>query len=428
MATDGGRGAIGRLVVRVLVALRARRPRRPVAPELAGPRRPVTLVIHDVHGVGGTIRSTVTQANWFVGAGHPTRIVSVAGSHDVPFFDLDPAIELVPLDDPTRNAPLRRLARGLLRRLPSQLFHPQETRRGRMSVWRDLLLIRALRRERDRVVIGTRAGLDVAIALFAPRSAVAVGQEHVPFEDYPDELRSELATVYPHLDALMVLTRADAVTARQLTAGRVAVEVVPNAVPDGDPPPADPDIEVVVAAGRFSRNKRHDLLLRAFAEVAPSHPTWRLRLFGRGPREARVRRQVAELGIEDRVELAGVTSDLPGELARASVFALTSDLEAFGIVLVEAMQAGLAVVSTACPHGPPELLTDEVDGLLVTPGDAGDIAAGLDRVMSDRQLRQRLGAAARATGERYTATGVSGRWLAVQEAAIARRGYRAASN
>ena len=70
-------------------------------------------------------------------------------------------------------------------------------------------------------------------------------------------------------------------------------------------------------------------------------------------------------------------------LARASVFALSSRFEGFGMVLLEAMSKGLAVVSFDCPQGPGELVTDGVDGVLVPPGTSPPWRPALERVMGD---------------------------------------------
>ena len=95
------------------------------------------------------------------------------------------------------------------------------------------------------------------------------------------------------------------------------------------------------------------------------------------------------------------------------MFALSSRFEGFGMVVIEAMSRGLAVVSFDCPRGPGEIITDERDGLLVPPGDVGALAAALDRVMSDEALRARLGAAARHTAEAYRPEAIARRWEAL---------------
>ena len=94
----------------------------------------------------------------------------------------------------------------------------------------------------------------------------------------------------------------------------------------------------------------------------------------------------------------------------ASVFVLSSRFEGFPIVLLEAMAAGLAVVSFDCPTGPSEIVADGISGLLVAPEDVPALAAALDRVMADETLRRRLAAAAPAAVLPYSLRSVGRHW------------------
>lgn len=378
----------------------------------------VRIVVLNAFGVGGIIRSAVTQANQLARDGVPVTLVSVLRGPDQarPFFELGPKVELRLLDEPPGDADrtsARHLARRLLAAVPSVLVHPDETRVSQMSLWRDLVLLRELRRYRSGTVVGTRAGVSTAIAHGCRPGVVTVGQEHVPLSSHASRLLRELATSYGRLDGLLMLTRADADVARNLLAGApTSVQVVPNALPDTRFAVADGTAQVVVTAGRLSRGKRQDLLLRAFASVAPEHPAWRLRVYGRGPREARLARLARQLGMADRVRLMGVSDRLGEDLAEASIFVLSSEVEAFGLVLVEAMRCGLAVVSTDCPHGPRELIRPGHDGLLVPPDDVDALADALRRLMDDAAERSRLGAEARRTARAYEPDVVARSWAA----------------
>ena len=409
---DGGRLVrLHGLVLALLARLPGGRVR---AGGVTGAEAGVVLVVHSAFGMGGTIRSSITQANELARAGRRVTLVSITRAADQPepFFAVDPEVEIRLLDDPgRRRGPLGRFLRRALTAMPSLVFHPAETRARRMSLWRDLLLVREIRRHRDGLLLGTRAGLNVAVAHAARRGVVRVGQEHVPFASYPPALLAELSTSYRDLDALMVLTGGDAAQARELIGTEPpVVAVVPNALPDDPWTPADGRAKVIVTAGRLSRGKRQDLLVRAFARVARRNPDWELKIYGKGGREASLRRLIARLELEDRAHLMGATDRLGDELGRASIFVLSSELEAFGIVLIEAMRAGLAVVSTDCPHGPRELVTDGEDGLLVPTGDVRALARAMDRLVRDEQLRARLATAARDTSRAYEPAVVAERW------------------
>jgi glycosyltransferase involved in cell wall biosynthesis len=94
----------------------------------------------------------------------------------------------------------------------------------------------------------------------------------------------------------------------------------------------------------------------------------------------------------------------------ASVHVLSSRFEGFPLILLEAMAAGLCVVSFDCPTGPGEIITDESNGLLVPAQDVPAMAAALDRVMSDEPLRRLLAAEAPAAMRPYSSQQVGRRW------------------
>jgi glycosyltransferase involved in cell wall biosynthesis len=183
------------------------------------------------------------------------------------------------------------------------------------------------------------------------------------------------------------------------------VAVVPLGLVDAGadaarPEPAlwpQPDGLRILFVGRFSYYKGLAHLLRALAMVDGAS----LVLVGTGEQDAALRRQVAQLGLGARVAFAGALTDaaLAGAYAAADVVCLPSieRSEAFGLVLLEAMRAGVATVATGVPgSGMAEVVDQGRAGLLVPPGDAAGLAAALCRLRDGPDLRAQLAAAGRA--------------------------------
>jgi glycosyltransferase involved in cell wall biosynthesis len=146
----------------------------------------------------------------------------------------------------------------------------------------------------------------------------------------------------------------------------------------------------VLFVGRLVYYKGVDVLLEAMARCAGT-----LLLVGDGPLEPALRQRAVALGIQTRVVFAGRVSDedLPAYYQASDLFVLPSiaRTETFGVVQVEAMAAGLPVVSTNLPTGVPWVNQDGVSGLVVPPGDPGRLADAIGRLLADPELRERLG-------------------------------------
>jgi len=165
-----------------------------------------------------------------------------------------------------------------------------------------------------------------------------------------------------------------------------------------------------VTIGRYAYQKGYDLLLQAWAEVEKYYPDWSLDIYGMGDQTS-YRQLMSDLGIDARrCRLNGPVEDVVKTYTDSSVFVLSSRFEGFGLVLVEAMACGLPVVSFDCPAGPDEIITDGVDGLLVPSGDVHALAGKLMTLMSDEDLRKRLGQQARQSVRRYEMAAIATQW------------------
>ena len=151
------------------------------------------------------------------------------------------------------------------------------------------------------------------------------------------------------------------------------------------------DAPVALCAARMVEQKRHDVLIRAWARVRPDAV---LLLAGDGPLRGDVERQVAQLGLTGRVRVLGARSDMPRLLAAADVCTLSSDWEGLPVALLEAMACGRPVVATAV-DGVAEVLRHG-GGELVPPGDDEALGRALDGLLGDPAAARAAGEAARA--------------------------------
>jgi glycosyltransferase involved in cell wall biosynthesis len=151
---------------------------------------------------------------------------------------------------------------------------------------------------------------------------------------------------------------------------------------------------LVLFVGRLRYYKGVSVLVSAMAQVTGA----RCLIVGTGPEEEAVRGLIADLGVGDRVQLSGTLSDadLPAAYQAADLFVLPSihRSESLGIVLLEAMASGRPLISTELGTGTSYVNRHEETGLVVAADDPAALAAAIQRLVDDGDLRQRYGAAA----------------------------------
>jgi glycosyltransferase involved in cell wall biosynthesis len=184
----------------------------------------------------------------------------------------------------------------------------------------------------------------------------------------------------------------------QLEADGVAVRDViwPGSPPARARPPLT-DPPTVTYAGRLVREKGVDVLIRAFGKVRQRCPHARLVVAGTGPEASALNGLVAELGLADAIDLTGQLGNeqLDEMFNRGWVHAVPSRWpEPFGLTATEAMMRGTAVVASDL-GGLAHSVEHEVTGVKVAPGDEAALANALMRLLADRPLAERLGAAGR---------------------------------
>ncbi len=236
-----------------------------------------------------------------------------------------------------------------------------------------------------------------------------IGMSHESYEASRASSRyRRVQRYYPAVDRMLTLTDEDADA--WAADGLSNADAMPNPLmitPTRLPSLAE---QTVVTLGRLSHEKGMDMLVEAWALVAPSAPGWRLKIYGSGPEEAALRAQAETLGVTGTLEFAGRTADVEGALTAASVYVLPSRNEGFPISVMEAMAYGLPTVAFDCAPGVRQLLDDEETGLVVPAGNVPALAAALERTIKDAGLRQRLGVQARESVQRYTPEAIVTRW------------------
>lgn len=189
------------------------------------------------------------------------------------------------------------------------------------------------------------------------------------------------------------------------------VTIIPNPLMKRSTAVADGSAKVAITSGRLFRMKNFESLVNIWSKVVRRHPDWTLQIWGNGGEEARLKQQIERLGLQEKVFLMGYTSDMVGEMAKASLFVLTSKSESFSLVTLEAMSVGIPSVVYNCPGGIRYVVEDGKTGFLVPMGDEEAFVEKVCTLIEDTEMRKEMGAQALKVSEKYAMDKVIEQWM-----------------
>ncbi|MEU2389778.1 glycosyltransferase [Streptomyces sp. NPDC007369] len=367
------------------------------------------MVSNSVDELGGVTTWSHQMARLFTDRGHRVHLVGIAPVAEEIRQKLPQDLPYTMTTLYDTHPPKARRLRGIKGRLNAPERRRQAARRALMQAKAEELsaLLRTARP--GGVVIVTQVWAMEWVALADTEGLTVIGMSHESYEASQKSTRGDrVRRHYRGVDRLLVLTPEDADL--WIRSGMENVSSMPNPLPFMPDSPAPRTAKVVASVGRLAFEKGVDLLLDAWAEAAPQHPDWVLRIYGAGVEEAVLRAHCTTLGIDDSVEWMGSTDDVLGALRGASVFAQASRAEGFPITLLEAMAAGVPVAAFDCAPGVREIVSHGEDGLLARLGNTMELAGHLRVLMADRELRDRLGDRGFRSVQRFSGTEITDRW------------------
>jgi len=274
-----------------------------------------------------------------------------------------------------------------------------------------------------------RAVMDIQSPSVARVAMLHSGHLGAPFT-YGAPVRPQHAPILGRVglfDAFVLITEEQKRDILDEFGPRDTIHAVPHDAPRSAVALApDKDPWLGVGIGRFVRSKNWDHTIRAFAKMVSAHPEATFELWGLGELQAEYESLIAELGVGDSFRLMGWTDDPTSVFRRAAYSVLAGSGEGFGLVLLESMAQGAAVIAYDGKYGPAGIIRHGTDGLLIPYGDTEGLATAMLAMVEDQSATRAMGEGGLEVDTRFSAELCVGRWMQVYCAAVEQKSRRVA--
>jgi GalNAc-alpha-(1->4)-GalNAc-alpha-(1->3)-diNAcBac-PP-undecaprenol alpha-1,4-N-acetyl-D-galactosaminyltransferase len=170
----------------------------------------------------------------------------------------------------------------------------------------------------------------------------------------------------------------------------------------------------IIAAGSIDRfhGKGFDSLIKIWGKIANKYPEWKLLIAGGGNDEniRKLRELANEYNVNSQFELLGQVKDLDKKLRESSIFVLSSRYEGLPMVLLEAMSQGCTCISYDCKTGPREIISNNINGILVEDQNIDDMTLALSDLIENEDKRERLATEAIKSVDRFSVKNIADKW------------------
>lgn len=345
----------------------------------------ITLLINRISTSGGAERVMTVLANQFVARGMEATIITRQDTESV--YPLDERVKVVSTAVSCSNKLLRNWKRNVLLRKLIIESNPD-------------------------VIISFMTPMNIQAAFFTLglQYPLIVSERNNPETDISKRDKFFAKLLYPRCDGFVFQTEE----AQKWFSKNIQKKstVICNPISENLPERKPARRGKIVNVGRLTKQKNQKMLIDAFKIYQEKEGESSLTIFGVGPDEASLREYVEARGLTGKVELAGFCKNVMEQISDAELFVLSSDYEGMPNALIEAMGIGIACISTDCPcGGPRKLIENGKNGILVDVGNAEQLAAAMESVLSNGVLRAGLEQEAKKLRESLNPAVIADQWL-----------------
>lgn len=279
------------------------------------------------------------------------------------------------------------------------------------------VLINEFRKIKEGIIISTRNEDSVLLSRYGHKEVLKIAQIHHEVHR-GDPVYKDLMSRYKNIDTIVLLTEEQKHEIQKDLEKRgiqVPCAAIGNFIVPRTSKATEHRENTILSVGRLHEEKGFLRLLEMFSQVHKVCPDWRLVIVGDGAQKEILMDTAKRLMIDEHVLFAGALSneEIRLRMAKASIYAMTSHREGFGIVLLEAMDEGLPVISFDVRMGPRAIINHGVQGYLIEDGDLNLYQESLMKLIRDVNLRKTMGEAGSVKATEFYDKHIIEKWVSL---------------
>lgn len=374
----------------------------------------IIYCVSSVSSIGGITKITIDKANYFSVLGHDVTVVTTEDFNKDVLYAINPSVKLVSL-----NINYKYL---YLNNLFLRSFFLLKKRREHKLLLKDIISSIS-----PDYIIDT-CGFEIPFLKKVKGDAKIIHEAHSHYYDRVISLNQRYNNIFKKIffriivsisqvmklrrlksfDAVVVLSEAE----KKLWYGIKNLYVIENFIIDSDEDfTSNCQSKKVITAGRLNKMKGLSVLVDIWKHIHDKFPEWKLEIYGDGDEYENILEQIKFNGLEESIKIYDSVSNIFKKLQSSSVFVTTSQLESFGMTIIEAQSVGLPVVAFDCPTGPRELISHGEDGFLVKLNEQDEFILHLSKLLSSYALRVEMGQAGYKNSRRFSQEKIMRKWV-----------------
>ena len=364
----------------------------------------IVYCIAGTYNSGGMERVLANKANWFAHQGYDVTIITTEQKGREPFFSLDKRITCHDLGIGYEENNGGTFFNKLLHYPFKQYRHRKRLAKLLEQIKPDITVsmfcndVSFLPKVKDR----SKKVLEIHFSKFKRLQYARKGLWRLA-DIYRNKREEQQVRRF---DRFIVLTEED----KGYWGNLPNIEVIPNARTFSPTTIATLDTRRVVAIGRYTHQKGFERLIEAWNKVYRQHSDWKLDIIGEGEELLALQTLIDHYNIAESCRLCPPTNNMDAVYRNASIIAMSSRYEGLPMIMLEAQAYGIPIVAFNCKCGPMDVITDGIDGYLVTEGDCEELAQRIANLMKDDKRRLQMGKEAHKSSGRYSEENIMYKW------------------